>query len=108
MTLKAIVDDKDCGRVATTLGWSDFFDWADAQPYFQLAHLVYHGYATQLKTLAMEIDQAIEESNPPVGVKEVARGIEQICRANPRGKILMVTDEIEHGDSGNDDDADGE
>ena len=92
MTLYAVVDDEDLGQVATTKGWSDLFEWADAQGYFQLAHLVYHGYATDLKLLAREIEAAIAKSNPRPDVETTARGIQEICRARPEGKVLIVTD----------------
>lgn len=92
MTLHAIVDTKDCGQVATTQGWSDFFTWADDQGYFQLAHLVYHGYATKLAELADAIELSIAKSNPPPDIESIAREIQKIARENPRGKVLIVSD----------------
>jgi hypothetical protein len=104
MTLHALVDDVDYGQVATVKGWSDFFDWADLQKYHELAHIVHHGYATRLLELAECIDSALEESPAPPDVESVARGIEEICRANPDADILIISDGV--GDSTDDDDDD--
>lgn len=106
MTLHVIVDTKECGQVATTTGWSEFFDWADVQGYFELAHLVYHGFATRLNLLVNDIDAAIAKSNPPPDVKSIARAIQKIARANPQGKVLIVSDG--DGDNGSDDDGEDE
>lgn len=98
MTLHAIVDDEDYGQVATTQGWSDFIEWADEQGLFELAHLAYHGYATRLKTLAKEIDQAIAKSDPRPDIEATARGIQEIASENPKAKILVVSDGTSDGE----------
>ena len=108
MTLHAVVDDEDCGQVATTQGWSDLFDWADAQGYFELAHLVRHGYATRLKVLAKEINAAIAKSNPSEDIVATARGIEEIARSRPKGKILIVTDGTGYAEDDEEIDDDGD
>ena len=101
MSLYAEVDDEDFGQVATIKGWSDLIDWADSLDYPELAHLAEHGFSEKLSTLADEIGAAITESNPRPDIETTARGIEEICRANPDAKILVVTD-------GTDDDFDEE
>lgn len=92
MSLYAVVDGHDFGQVATVKGWSDFIEWANSQPYSQLAHLSQHGYSVRVHLLADQLYTALLEDPPSPDVRATAEGIEDICRKYWTAEIFIVTD----------------
>lgn len=103
MTLHAIVDKVAIDQVATIKGWDDFCNWVDQQECTEMAHLIEHGCAVNMRLLAAEIDKAIANSDPVEGVLDIARGIEEIARNHLNAKLLVISD----GTGGEDDDVEG-
>lgn len=92
MSLYAMVDETDCGQIATVKGWSDFIDWAGKQDDEVLLHLIEHGYSTRLSELAAVISSYLRANPPARDVRTTAKGVVDICRQHSQGSILIVTD----------------
>ncbi len=114
MSYEIMTEDQEGTAVATNTGWSDFCEWAetlDLENYFEVRHLAEHGFEKDLKELAEEIDEGLEEFPPDVkGVEDTARGIIAFINENPDAEMVMVTNGVvnadEDEDSDDDDDVD--
>ena len=106
MSLYAVVDGEDFGQIATIKGWSDFVEWAENQHYSELAHLAEYGYATHVLKLANSIYSALLDDKPSSDIESTALGIEEICRANWKSEIFIVTDGSSDDDYEDDEDDD--
>ncbi len=108
MSYEIMTEDKEATSVATNTGWSDFCEWGeslDLENYFEVHHLVEHGWEKDLKELAEEIDEGLEEFPPDVkGVEDTARGIITFINENTEAEMVMVTNGVVNADDDESDD----
>jgi hypothetical protein len=84
-------------QVATNLGWSEFCEWAetlDLNKYFEVQHLVLHGWERDLTELADELEQAIEENPLSDNVSRTAKAIIDFIHKH-KSEIVMITNGVE-------------